>query len=279
MDLNKEIKLSDLFRRSPKPKTDGEPAFEPPTGPKSEKPPKEPRLRRERRPKGERKPKRERRPKRERVEAAPTPQTPLMRAFNLLPKEDERVRKDGRFKASYAAVAAAGLLAFAALAAFYLSASASATDKENTVNDLRSQLADLEVPSKQPRLAQAAPQLAQEQQSRTAALATALNDRVAWDRLLREIALVLPGDVSLTQLTSEAPTSVDATAPAQQQATIVGTTDNHEEVAQVLVRLSAIPEFATVDLVSSERARLDDGRTVTQFNVLATLKPNGSAGA
>ena len=265
MDLKKEIKLSDLFRRSGDPKAkkaESADAAETPV----EKPPKE------------RKPRRERKPKRNRAEAASNAQIPLMRAFNLLPKDDEREGRAGPLKPSYVAVAAAGLLAFAALAAFYLSASASVADNENTVNDLRAQLADLHVPSKRPsKLAQAAPELIQEQQSRTSALATALGNRVPWDRLLRELALVLPDDVSLTQLTSEAPTPVDAASPVQQQDTIVGATNDHKEVAQVLVRLAAIPEFATVDLVSSERVRLDDGTTATQFNVTATLKANGGA--
>ena len=86
IDMKKEIKVSDLWKRGPK-------------EPKAEKPPKEPKKAKEPKPPKE---KRERRLGRGRTEKVatievmsglPVRDIPLMRAFNLLPKEEVRSEK------------------------------------------------------------------------------------------------------------------------------------------------------------------------------------------
>jgi hypothetical protein len=80
IDMKKEIKISDLWKRGPK-------------EPKAEKPPKEPRKVKEPKPPKEKKERRLGRGKKEQVAAIeaksgpPVRDIPLMHPFNLLPKE------------------------------------------------------------------------------------------------------------------------------------------------------------------------------------------------
>ena len=120
VDLHKEIKLSDLFKRGSKE----------PGEPKAEKPPKEKRPKKEKPPK-EQRPSRFKRTKEPVVaahEAPPLLEIPLMRAFNLLPSEEARAAQEGaRSPLPYVLVALVGVLLFAALAAFYLMAGGGVT--------------------------------------------------------------------------------------------------------------------------------------------------------
>src|ERR671922_2666174 len=114
VDLHKEIKLSDLFKR--KPKDSAEKPEKPEKPEKAPKPPKERKRRKERKP-----------PKGAAVTAHEAPELlaiPLMRAFNLLPSEVAREAKERQGHLPHVLVALGGVLVVAALAAFYLMAGA-----------------------------------------------------------------------------------------------------------------------------------------------------------
>lgn len=255
IDLKKEIKLSDVFKR--REKDPGEPEPTPAAPP----------------------------PPREKQNSTPAPpQVPLMRAFNLVPRDDARERNRARPTAQIA-LALVAVLLFGALGSLFLISSASVTEKKAKRDDLRVQVAALEVPAKAPGEPEA-PELASEQQARTTELAAALRSRVAWDRLLRNFALVLPEDVWLTSLAAEgapregatapapsAPSAPDASAGSSQASsfTINGYTHEQEGVARLLARLSVLPELASVSLVSSTRVEGNE-REVVQFSISAAVK-------
>ncbi|HEV3407706.1 MAG TPA: PilN domain-containing protein [Gaiellaceae bacterium] len=252
IDLKKEIKLSDVFKR--REKDSGEPE------PTAAAPP----------------------PPRENRNSKPAPpQVPLMRAFNLVPRDDARQPKRGRPTAQIA-LALVAVLLFGALGSLFLVSSASVTEKKAKRDDLRVQVGALDVPAKAPG-EQEAPELASEQQARTTELAAALRSRVAWDRLLRNFALVLPEDVWLTSLAAKgapgaaaaapAPSAPDASAGSAQadSFTINGYTHEQAGVARLLARLSVLPELASVSLVSSTRVEVNE-REVVQFSISAAVK-------
>ena len=294
MDLNKEIKLSDLFRRGAKP-----PVEDVAAAAEEEKPEKErrtlfsrpPRERKEKTPKTAREPKppkqsRGRRAKAPAVEerpAAQLPQIPLMRAFNLMPGDEAREKKSTRAGLAQIAVALLGLLVLAGLGGGYLFTSAGATAKQSELDDLRAQLAELEVPSEAP--GQGAAAAAGDSQARTTALSTALASRIAWDRVLREVSLVIPDEVWLTQLSASTPRATQGGAPAATPAAATGSTSpnalaavgfatSQENVALLLARLESIPELTSVQLQSSTRTDGDEGR-VYAFSILAGVDPLG----
>src|SRR6266498_5324467 len=192
VDMHKEIKLSDLFKRGSKDSGDGQNGDEP-KPPKKVKPPKEPKRRKEPKQKAPKATVTEH-------EAPPPADIPLMRAFNLLPREEARTVKEGASSpVPQVLVALAGVLVFAVLAAFYLMAGTDVTAKQGQVEDLRAELAAYQATAQQqqPSVEDKSAALANERVGRTNALAAALGKRLAWDRLLSEIALVIPDEVSV----------------------------------------------------------------------------------
>ena len=293
IDLKKEIKLSDLFRRGGGPTPDDAGAEEAPKpekekkqrksfsfsrGPKEPKAPKEPRAPKE--PKA-----RKGRPK-ETVAAktipAP-PAVPLMRAFDLMPKEADRENTSVSPGFAKVAVALLAVLVVAGLAAGYMVMGARASDKQAKLDEVRARLAEVNAQA-EPADAGNSASLTGEAQARTAALADALGSRVAWDRILREFSLVLPDEVVLVTLSAGA-AATDATAPVDPAAiaggaslTIAGTAPDQQTVAVLLSRLSVIPEFADVQLQSSARAGEEGegaGGGGYQFSIVATINPGG----
>jgi Tfp pilus assembly protein PilN len=294
MDLNKEIKLSSVFRRRSK-----APGDEVAAAPEEEKEQKErralfsrpPREQKEKAAKAPKKPKEPRRgrnkaPVVEERPAAELPQIPLMRAFNLMPGDEARERKGARAGVPQIAVALLGVLVFAGLAGGYLFTSAGATSKQSELDDLRAQLAELEVPSEQPGQDGVAAEAAAEGQARTTALSTALASRIAWDRVLREVSLVLPDGVWLTQLSASTPAAAAGGPAAATPAAVNGSTSpnslaavgfatSQESVALLLARFETIPELISVQLQSSTRTEGDTGR-VYAFSILAAVDPLGA---
>jgi len=126
--------------------------------------------------------------------------------------------------------------------------------------------------------------------ARVTALNAALSRRIAWDRVLREFALVLPDDVWLLNMSAQAPTSAAASAsdssstssssaPAlggQLGFNIEGYTYSHDAVARLLTRLSVIPDLEQVQLVTSERTKLGN-RNVIHFRITANVRPAGAS--
>jgi Tfp pilus assembly protein PilN len=287
IDLKKEIKLSDLFRRgggptaedaveeTPKPEKERKPrksfSFsrgpKEPKAPKEPKPPKEPRARKEKKPKAAVDAK----------TAPPPPAVPLMRAFNLMPREEAGEKTTISPALTKVAVALLGVLVVAGLGFMYMTSSAKVADKRAEADAARAELAQLTAQIG-PEAADPSASLAGESQARTAALADALGARVAWDRILREFSLVIPPSVVLTTLgaSSGAEGSTDpATAATATGATfrIEGNATSQTAVALLLSRLEVIPEFADVRLESSAGSTTDAGFT---FAITATIAPEGA---
>jgi Tfp pilus assembly protein PilN len=183
-----------------------------------------------------------------------------MRAVNLLPQDLERQGgdSDGRIPLL---VAAGGIVAVTAFAAvLFVSASGSVSDQRSQLDSVKAELA--RVPSSaEPAVAPGT--IAQERSNRVAALTAALATRVPLDRLLRELAYVLPEDAWLTGLSAAAPEangtagySPGTSAPAPtgtQGVTIQGATYSNRSVARVLARLAAIPSLDSVRLAATAR--------------------------
>jgi Tfp pilus assembly protein PilN len=285
MDLNKEIKLSDLFRRGKGP-ADEDKA-------KEEKPAKEQKPRRSFSfSRAEKEPKEPKAPEEQASvspKAAPAPPAvPLMRAFDLMPKESERERTSTSPAFLKVVVALVAVVVLAALAGAFMLMDGRAKEKQSAVDDVRAQLAELTAQAasdQEPNVAE----LTVEGQARTAALSEALAARVAWDRILREFSLVIPEGVWLSTLSSSSP-SVGAVAGAapttptgEASFSIEGRATSQSEVARLLTRLEVIPEFSSVTLQSSARSAGDDAEATpananpleVTFTIQATIAPQG----
>jgi len=199
-----------------------------------------------------------------------------MKAVNLLPRDDRRQRRAGRGNDPRLIGGVAGtVLVTAILAAWFLTASGGVAKNQERLDAVSSELAATPVP--QPS-APGSSQLEQEKSARVTALSSALGGRLAWDRVLREISLVLPEDVWLTSLSAQAPSAAaaaDVTAPAG--FAINGKTYSHDGVARLLARLAVVPHLSSVQLQSSARATSETGHAVIEFSINATVKAAGAA--
>jgi Tfp pilus assembly protein PilN len=175
-----------------------------------------------------------------------------MRAVNLLPGDQaDQGRKIPPLPVLAGCVGA--VLVSALLAVMFLSASSGVAKKQQALEQIQAEYAALPAPvPASPVVAE----LPQQRQTRVAALATVLGQRVAWDRLLREVSQVVPSDVWLITLTalapSIAPTSVPgAGAEPQQSFTLTGCTYSQDSVARFLARLSVVPDLTGMTLGKS----------------------------
>jgi Tfp pilus assembly protein PilN len=177
-------------------------------------------------------------------------------------------------------VALGGVLVIAALAAFYLMAGAEVTKKRGEAEDLRAQLAAYQAQEEEPAVEDKSSTLAAERIGRTNALAGPVATRLAWDRLLRELAFVIPEDATVARLEATAPAAFNAPPPPADGSpavnfTITGGIDSPPSVAEFLARLSAIPELTNVTIRESRRAEETDTEARGHpyfFAITATLR-------
>lgn len=209
-----------------------------------------------------------------------------MRAVNLLPRDVQQTRADGGRTPLF--VAAGGLAAVtAASVVMFLGASGAVADQSAQLDSVERAIAEIPAP---PRPAVAPGVIAQERAERTSALSAALATRVPVDRLLGQLAYVLPDDAWLTALSATVPAGGLAVPPATSAATqgvsIVGATRSHASVARVLSRLAAVPTLDDVRLTGSARVVLEQAtgrstkpvkKTVYTFTIGANLRLGGSA--
>jgi Tfp pilus assembly protein PilN len=200
-----------------------------------------------------------------------------VRAVNLLPRQDvvERKPRESRNPAKVVA-ALGGTVVVIGLVAGMLLASQAVGDRRAELEAAQAELAGTPRP---PEDAAAGTQLASVREQRVVALASAIAQRVSWDRVLRRFALVLPEDVWLTSLSGTVPTGPAAaavTAPGANPTgfTITGYTYSHGGVARLLSRLSVVPDLTNVQLQTSTLAELG-GREIVQFTILADVRRGG----
>lgn len=171
-----------------------------------------------------------------------------MKAVNLLPRD---IQRSGiRPTAPLLTGVIGSVLVTGVLCVGFLMQSAKVAEKRNELDAARAELALVPPPAPQ-QAATMADGLAGEEALRVAALQSAMAGRVAWDRLLREVSLVLPKDVWLSTMTLNAPTPGSTELGTNFQ--INGSAYSHEGVARLLSRIALIPELTNVLLVNSAK--------------------------
>jgi Fimbrial assembly protein (PilN) len=213
-----------------------------------------------------------------------------VRAVNLMPRDERRTRLElGRLPL----LGAVGGVIVVTAGAFLLASSAS-----GTTGDLEAELQSVEIAIDRlpdaPGSAVGSGEIVRERSDRVAALSAALASRTAYDRVLREISLVLPEDVWLTTFDAASgggPTLPEGVPPIQAVpagggVTIEGATYSHESVATALARLSLVPSLAGVRLTAT--ALVDPqsadpqpggtkGKPFVTFVVSASMRSEGAS--
>jgi len=204
-----------------------------------------------------------------------------MRAINLLPKDDARRNQKTQWIVIIPVVVA--VLMTAVFSAMFLSASGEVKDRKAELSSLQMQLAAIPTPDASKVRTQNA--LAADKQARVTALSGALSRRVAWDRVFRELSLVLPNDVWLATISAKAPVpSSTAVAPPAAAAgatvaatgfTIDGYTYSHPAVARLLSRLAVVPDLVNVQLQQSALTKVGSAEAVHFVIVADVRRPGG----
>jgi Tfp pilus assembly protein PilN len=221
-----------------------------------------------------------------------------MRAINLLPRDDKRRTTGTAIPSAVLTTGIVGaVIVTALLCGLFLMAHGKVTRKQSTLDGLQHELAAIPTPATD--LVARSDALVADKQARITALNAALARRVAWDRILREFAMVLPDDVWLMKLNGDPPTlstAAPGTEPKQASAAdaaaagvqapagagtdgsvmfqIEGFTYSQNGVARLLSRLQVIPDFENVQLLTSD-AEEQGGREIIHFRVGADIRPPG----
>jgi Tfp pilus assembly protein PilN len=200
-----------------------------------------------------------------------------MRAVNLLPRDDTK-RQKTNVPVLVGVVGA--VVVCAMLSMLFLGASSKVRDKQNELDALNAQLAVIPPP---PPPDAAGAGLASQEQARLTALSGALSKRVAWDRVLRNLSLVLPNDVWLSTLQASSPSPANqAAAPATVPGappkgfTITGFTYSQAGVARLLSRLEVLSDLTNVQLQNSSQAKVGT-QNVIQFQIAADVRAGAAA--
>jgi Tfp pilus assembly protein PilN len=191
-----------------------------------------------------------------------------MRAVNLLPIDARAGRR--RPPVAAIAVAGTGVLAASLLAFAFVSASGKVDEREQELAGLEQELA---VAKQAAQAKRPQPSVSAEHQQRLTALNGALGERLAWDRVLRDVSLVLPEDVWLSSLGASGATSTTDAAPAQ-SVTFNGFTYSQESVARMLTRLDLVPDFGNVKLQKSSVTTVGS-QNIYSFTILADVISGG----
>ncbi len=175
-----------------------------------------------------------------------------MRAVNLLPRDGELGgRKAPPLPVLVGCVGT--VVVTAILAVMFLGASATVAKQKTALQQAQESYAAIPAPTPPSPVVAAIPQM---RTSRVTALATALGQRIAWDRLLREVSQIVPSDVWLVTLNAQAPSNA---APVRGQSAstteagfvVTGCTYSQDSVARFLARLELVPDLALVTLGKS----------------------------
>jgi Tfp pilus assembly protein PilN len=193
-----------------------------------------------------------------------------MRAVNLLPGDANEGRKR---PAPPVLVGCGGTVLVTLFLAFtFLSATSTVGERKQALTDAQATLASIPQPAAPPAIVA---QLPQQKADRVTALAAVLGQRIAFDRILREVSQVVPSDVWLQTLTVGVPKAAAPGALPGDSFNLVGYTYSQEGVARFLARLEIVPDLADVSLDSSAKTTVS-GRTVVQFTIAAKVRAPGA---
>ena len=208
-----------------------------------------------------------------------------MRAVNLLPRQEaERRREKTPVVPLVAAIG--GAVVLLVLVGGFLLANRSVDRQHQALTDAKAVLAATPAKTLSAQTQAFRATLLTQREQRSLALAAAIGKRVAWDRILRRVALVTPDDVWLQAVHGAVPLNAtppaattaipSALPPAATALTIQGYTYTQDSVARLLERLAVIPDLKNVQLQSSA-SQLIGNQTVTSFTIVSDIRKGRGA--
>ena len=183
-----------------------------------------------------------------------------MRPVNLIPPEDRRGDKAPLRSGplSYVVIGALALVLVGVL--LMVTTSNDIADKEDQVAQLE---ADLETATAEAERLAPYAEFATLRVEREATIASLAQSRFDWERVMRELALVIPKDVTLTNINGSAFENAEGSASATPigapNLTISGCAASHESVARFVAALEDIDGVTRVGLARTEAVETESG--------------------
>jgi Tfp pilus assembly protein PilN len=189
-----------------------------------------------------------------------------VRAINLIPAEERRGRSAARAGALSYLVVGALIAALAGVTSLVLT-NQQVSDREAEVAQLEQRKAAAQAQADSLR---AFAEFRSMQEARTATVTSLAQSRFDWERVLRELSLVLPADVWLVELTGTVSPDVqldggaDLSSRAAVQAPaleLVGCTVGHDAVGRLVAALRDIDGVTRASVAKSERPSVEESAT------------------
>lgn len=179
-----------------------------------------------------------------------------MRPVNLIPPEERRGDRAPlrRGPAAYALVG--GLVAVLVLVVALVLTGNSVTEKESQLAALE---AERDAAAQEAQALAPYAQFATLQQNRESTVISLADSRFDWERVLRELALVIPGDVWLVELIGAATGDAEGAEVGGPNLEIQGCARDHEAVARFIAALEDIDGVTRVGLSNSVREDTESG--------------------
>jgi len=211
-----------------------------------------------------------------------------MRAVNLLPRQQvEQTRERQNPVALVAGIG--GAVVLLALVGGFLLANRSVDRQRQALSDARAMLAATPAHKLSAKTQAFRQTVLSQREERSLALASALGKRVAWDRILGHMALVMPDDVWLTKVSGTmplqsalattavtTPTAPSALPPTPTALEIDGYTYSQPSVARFLERLQVDPDLKNVQLKTSGSQMLGSTKVVG-FTIISDIRKGRGA--
>jgi Tfp pilus assembly protein PilN len=207
-----------------------------------------------------------------------------MRAVNLLPRQQVQ-RKRERTNTVALGAGIGGAVVVLVLVAGFLLANRSVNRQRDALSTARAVLAATPAHHVSAQTNAFRSSILNQREQRSLALAAAIGRRVAWDRVLRRMALVLPDDVWLTNVTgtmpleptaATAPTTPSALPAAPTAFTLQGSTYSQAGVARLLARLQVVPDLKNVQLQTSTATVIGNQRIIN-FTIVSDIRKGRGA--
>jgi Tfp pilus assembly protein PilN len=214
-----------------------------------------------------------------------------MRAVNLLPRQQVELKSERRNTPALVAGIGGAVLLLVLVGGFLL-ANRSVDRERQALATARAVLATTPAHHVSAKTNAFRSAVLSQREERSLALAAAISKRVAWDRILRRMALVLPDDVWVNSVSGSVPLVSTAAVPGAVPAaavptssalpatptalTLEGYTYSQAGVARLLARLQVLPDLKNVQLQSSVK-KVIGSQTVVNFTIVSDIRKGRGA--
>ena len=205
----------------------------------------------------------------------------MIQRVDLLPESYQRRRRQ---RQAFAAIVGVGILIVVILLAWWVLLSGQINDQKDQLAAAQAQNAQLQASiDKLQRFAD----LQSEAQSKKTALATAMQNDVDWPAIMTELAMVVPGEVWLDQMTASAGQTEGSTQVGTEtngirvskndvfgRISFTGNSLAMPGVAKWLIELQGVKEFQASWLQSADATQVGNS---TVYNFTSTIELNDKA--